>query len=312
MKRILQAVAFSILLSGIPAAWAAPAACDRSCLYGILDQYLQALRAHNPAAAPLAANIRSTENNVVLRPGDGLWGTITGMTDYELRFADTQAEEIGFYGVAIETDTPSPFALRLKVRDRRITEAELIVARPQEAGVPFVNGKLKAIPIMNEDVPPAERSSRAQMIRLVNGYFDTLQRNDGTLHTAFAPTCNRREDGFETTNHPNSGYGDITALGCEAQFKLGWYRFDDELRARRFMVVDQERGLVMAAGFIDHAGRFGDYRLTDGRIAKNTLFHHPHSYCLLETFKLQDGKIQRVEAVFTTVPYHMPSPWVPK
>jgi hypothetical protein len=298
----------SLMVTMMPVRAAAPD-CERACLYGILDQYLHALRAHDPSAAPLAPNVRTSENNVVLKAGDGLWATITGLTSFDLRFADPRTGSIGFYGAAQESDMTSPFALRLRVRAGRIVEAETIIARPSEAGVPFVNGALQRVPVLDADVPAAERVPRAQMIRLANGYFDTLQRNDGTLHTQFAPTCNRREDGFQTTNHPNSGYGDITALGCEAQFRLGWYRFDDRLRARRFMVVDEVRGLVMTAAFIDHAGDIGDYPLTDGRTARNTLFRHPHSYCLLETFKIQGGRIAQVEAVFTMVPYRMPSPW---
>ena len=148
------------------------------------------------------------------------------------------------------------------------------------------------------------------MIALANGYFDTIQRNDGTMHTTFTDDCNRREDGFQTTNRKDNTYGDITHLGCGQQFKLGWYRFDDRLRGRRFLVVDVERGLVMAAGFIDHEGRIGDYQLSDGRTATSKIFRHPHTYCLLETFKIRGGRIQQVEAVFTTVPYNMPSPWI--
>ncbi|MEZ5744785.1 MAG: hypothetical protein R3D89_13955 [Sphingomonadaceae bacterium] len=42
-------------------------------------------------------------------------------------------------------------------------------------------------------------------------------------------------------------------MGREEQFRLGWYRYD-ELRARRFPLVDEERGIVLAHGFIDHYG----------------------------------------------------------
>jgi hypothetical protein len=245
----------------------------------------------------------------MLRPGDGLWGTISALGDYDLRFADPQTGSVGFYGVVRETDTTSPFAVRLKVRGGRVTEAETIVARAQEAGVPFVTADIQPLPVLNEIVPLAERSDRAQMIAIANGYFETIQRNDGTMHTSFTDDCNRREDGFQTTNRKDDTYGDITHLGCGQQFKLGWYWFDDRLRARRFLVVDRERGLVMAAGFIDHEGRVGDYKLSDGRTATSKIFRHPHSYCLLETFKIRGGKIQQVEAVFTTVPYSMPTPW---
>jgi hypothetical protein len=283
--------------------------CDRACLYRVLDQYLAALKAADASKAGFAANARTSENNVMLRPGDGLWGTISALGAYDLRFADPQSGSVGFYGVVRETDTSSPFAVRLKVRRGEITEAETIVARPQEAGVPFVTADLHPLPVLNEIVPVAERSDREQMIAIANGYFETIQRNDGTMHTTFTDDCNRREDGFQTTNRKDDTYGDITHLGCGQQFKLGWYRYDDRLRARRFLVVDRERGLVMAAGFIDHEGRLGDYKLSDGRAATSKTFRRPHSYCLLETFKIRGGKIQQVEAVFTTVPYYMPTPW---
>ncbi len=292
---------------GARAEAAAAKPCGRQCLYGVLDAYLGALKAKSPDRAPWAKGARYTENNVALTPGDGVWGTITGLGDYDLRFADTKTGEVGFYGVVDESDDASPFALRLKVVNGRIAEAETVVARIQDAGVPFLTGKLAPRPEMNDVLPPGQRSSRAKMIAVANGYFDTLQRNDGTLHTAFEDDCNRREDGMQTTNNPNPTYPTM-ALGCAAQFKLGLYRYDDELRARRYMVVDEARGLVMAAGFIDHSGRLGHITLTDGTTAKS-VFRRPHSYCLLETFKIRNGKIQAVEAVFTTVPYHMPPVW---
>ena len=307
MRAILAAVLLSLLTSN--AVSAAPGACDRACLYQVLDRYLAAMLAHEAAQAPFAPGVRFTENNVSLMPGDGVWATITGLGDYDLRFADPHTGGIGFYGVVRESDTASPFALRLKVRNGRITESEIIVARPQEAGVPFVTSTIATLPVLTQTVPVSERSSRDHMIELANGYFATLQRNDGTLHTDFSADCNRREDGFQTTNRKDSTYGDTPKLGCAAQFNLGWYRFDDRLRARRFLVVDEERGLVMTSAFIDHAGTVGDYKLTDGRTASSALFRRPHTYCLLETFKIRNARIEQVEAVFTSVPYRMPSPW---
>ncbi len=89
---------------------------------------------------------------------------------------------------------------------------------------------------------------------------------------------------------------------------MGYYRYNDRLRGRRFPLVDEERGLVLAGGFIDKMGRNGDYRLTDGTMAKPVVYR-PHTFYLLELFKIKDGAIEQIEANFITVPYNMPSPW---
>jgi hypothetical protein len=155
---------------------------------------------------------------------------------------------------------------------------------------------------------PAQRVSRQQMINVANGYFDTLQLNDGKLYTSLTADCNRRENGAQTTNNTGPGANPIWKYGCEQQFRLGAYRYDDRLRARRFEVVDEERGIVLAGGFIDHSGRIKEFPLTDGTTRKSN-YLRPHTFSLFEAFKIVDGKIRQVEAVFFTLPYNSPSPW---
>ncbi|HTY50550.1 MAG TPA: hypothetical protein VMB48_12750 [Steroidobacteraceae bacterium] len=314
-----------VLLAGTAAALSQPTAarsptaskpaCDRTCLYGFADRYLDALAHRDAARLPWAAHARYTENNVELAVGDGIWGTATKLGDYRLEFADVGAGQVGVFGVVQETDDRSGFALRLKIEHGRIAEAEMIVVRLADFGAlgggtnPFVNARFFDKPILEATLAPGQGSSRERMIGIANGYFDTLQRNDGRLFTRFDPQCERYEDGILTTNNPAKTLGPLTAYGCERQFRLGGYRFDDRVRDRRFPLVDRERGLVLAAGFIDHTGRMGDFRLTDGSI-EHAPVRRPHSFCYLELFKIVNGRIRQVESVFITVPYDMPSPWV--
>ena len=88
---------------------------DRAALYAVLDDYLAALQARAPQRLSWAANAMTSENNVMLEPGDGLWGTIDRLGDYDLRFADTRTGQVGFFGVTHEHAEESGFALRLKV-----------------------------------------------------------------------------------------------------------------------------------------------------------------------------------------------------
>jgi hypothetical protein len=291
-----------------------PPACDRACLYGFADRYLDALGHNDAARLPWAKEARYSENNVALAVGDGMWATTTHVDDYRLKFADVRAGEVGVFSIVEESNNRSGFALRLKVVDNRITEAEAIIVRiadfsALDGGVnPFASARFFSKPILESNLAPEQMRPRERLISVANGYFDTLQLNDGTLFTQFDPQCERYENGILTTNNPAKTLGPVTALGCEAQFKLGAYRFDDRVRGRRFPLVDEERGLVLAMGFIDHTGKLGAFRLTDGSTEQSPL-RRPHSFCLMELFKIVDGRIRQVEAVFITVPYGMPSPW---
>lgn len=288
--------------------------CDRACLYGFVDQYLAALVAKDPARVPGAKTVKFTENNVVLQIGDGLWGTISGQGTEDLRAADPAMGQVAYCGVVDERGNKAFFALRLKVEDHKIAEVETIVDRKGYGPGPFGDpATLKPVPVLLEDVPTDRRTLRERMIALADGYFNTLQLNDGQVFTQFTDDCSRRENGVWTANDPypdpNSNYSVYGKISCDQGFKLGNYRWDDRLRARRFPLVDEEKGLVLAGGFIDHAGRLETYTTTDG-VTHQSPMKSPHSFCFMETFKIVNGKIRHAEAVFITVPYYMPSPWV--
>src|SRR5262245_23407751 len=119
--------------------------CDRACLIGIADAYFAALVAHDPSKAPLAPNAKFTEQTQVLKVGDGLWKTTTeGPTIFKIPVPDPVSGQIGVIAM-ITANVPTPparaggpppppppyavqLALRLKVENRRITEAEHIYA----------------------------------------------------------------------------------------------------------------------------------------------------------------------------------------
>lgn len=280
---------------------------SRDELYEALDRFLAALDARDPSGLRWANGALYTENNVALDPGDGVWNTLTARGPYDLRFADAAHGQVALFTTVEETDAVSPAAIRLEVADGIIAGAEVVVARNKDEGFPFRGQVFEDKPAMLATVPEGERSTREELVRIANGYFETIELNDGTINTRFHPHCNRVENGVQTTNNAEFPLP-IARLGCEAQFALGWYRYDDALRGRRFPLVDEERGIVLAYGFIDHSGKLGDYTLTDGTTVSSPI-RRPHSYYLAEAFKIRDGAIEQVEAVFHTVPYRMPSPW---
>lgn len=283
----------------------------REELYGQAEAYLDALEARDPSRLAWAEGALFSENNVALEIGDGLWNTISARRrSYDLKAADPAAGEVSWFGVVEEHGIPAIMALRLRIVGGRIAEAETIVCRKVDLSpFPGIDTYLEPRPLMLADVPETRRVSRERMVAIANGYFETIELNDGTLHTEFTDDCERIENGVQTTNNAEA-FGDypIAGLGCAEQFRMGHFIFDDRLRDRRFPLVDEEKGLVLAGGFIDHTGRLVDLTWTDGTKARS-VFHYPHSFVLLELFKIVDGKIAGVEAVFVTVPYNMPSAW---
>jgi hypothetical protein len=283
----------------------------RAELYRHLDGYLAALVQRDWRKVPWAQRPFITENNVELAIDDGIWNTVDGRRGYDLRMADVHSGQVAWFGVIEEHGHPAIMALRLMVDGEGcIAEVETIVTRKVEnSPFPSIETYVEPRPLMLADVPPRQRSSRDEMVSLANGYFDTLQLNDGTIRTRFTDDCERIENGLQTTHNAEAfpNYP-IAAYGCREQFELGQYRYDDRLRARRFPLVDEEKGLVLAGAFIDHCGKLVDFTWTDGTPVKS-FYHFPHSYCLLEAFKIVDNAITGVEAVFIDVPYHMPSAW---
>ncbi|OYW47178.1 MAG: hypothetical protein B7Z08_03730 [Sphingomonadales bacterium 32-68-7] len=287
-----------------------PAAWTREQLYGHADGYLAALAARDVSRLPLAEQVVFTENNVQLMLGDGLWHTVSAVRPgYDLKIADVQTGQVAWFGIVEEHGHPSVMALRLALAGDRIAEIETIVCRKVDfSPFPSTETYLAPRPLMLADVSEAERRPRERLVAIADGYFDTLQLNDGQLFTEFTDDCDRIENGLQTTNTAIDGYP-IAALGCADQFRLGQYVYDDRLRGRRFPLIDEEKGIVLAGGFIDHAGKVVDITWTDGTTRVKSPFFYPHSFVLLEMFKIVGGKIAAVEAVFVTVPYNMPSPW---
>lgn len=294
----LMASLLLLLLGAAPTARAA--GCDSSCLAAIGDQYRAAYVAHDRSKAPFAAHVRFTENMAELPFPDGSWDVVTKEVGPALTFTDPATGGIGIYTAIMMHNTPAFLAIRLKVEHGRITQIEhLMSTRRAVSGPPTPIGdvnKLTHDPDIARVLNDAERRPRADLVRIADGYYDTLARNDGTLHTAFSPQCHRIENGLETA-------GD----GCATRFKLGYYHFNERVR-RVPVMVDEARGIVMFRGFIDHKGTMIDYTLTDGR-KMTSPFQEPHTWSFIESFKVENGQVRSVEADFIGSPYYQDSPW---
>lgn len=293
--------------------------CDRNCLIGFMDQYLDALVAHDPGRLPKAVRIRFTEDGQQLALGDGLWGTATARGRYQHYFPDPQTGNIGFLGTMRENGRPIFLVARLKIVDRKIAEIETIVPRDTtamaKAGIEKLEAMQRPESLWNEDVPVSERASRADLIRTANKYFSGLERNKPNGdYSFFADDCDRLENGMETTNAkappsaPANAGVNVMTLGCRAQFGTGFFQMVTRIRDRRFLAIDEQKGVVFSMVFFDHAGKLRQETLADGRTIPVDL-KAPFTWEMGEAFKITHGQIRRVEAVMKQSPYGMKPGW---
>lgn len=305
----LAGVAASLVLA-TPALAQQGNACDQNCLSGVMTRYLSALAAHDPGAAGFAADVRTTENDMPVKPGDGLWGTFDRFGGYRHVFSDPVSGEVAAYATIVEHGQSELMMVRLKVAAEQITQAETLVVRPQT----FLNTKLSGVkPIFNEIVAPDKRLSRETLMTIANSYFEAILHSDGDL-APFAANCNRTENGVQTTNAvvhlPGQKGPPPRPLGCHDQMNTGAFAYITEIKPRRFVIADPKHGLAFGVFMFRHNGQKLTGKSKSGKVVKMIPeATRPFNVEVSELFKIKDGKIREIEAVMVTLPYRTPDPW---
>src|SRR5215468_1165296 len=94
--KTLSAIALLMGSTMAGSASAAPA-CDRQCLEGFVDRYLDAVLAHDPSKVPMTKDVRYTEDGQLLTLGDGMWRTLHAKGHYRLFVTDVPAGQVAFF-----------------------------------------------------------------------------------------------------------------------------------------------------------------------------------------------------------------------
>jgi len=306
---VLAALAVAAAASTIAARAASAADCDRACLEGMVDRYIDALVAHDPAKIPVTPDVRFVENGVQLPLGSALWKTASGRGTYSHYFDDTTAEQAGFIGTLREHGQGMILVLRLAIRQGKIAEIEQLAIRTRNVDE---YEKLKLDPLWLAPVPQAQRLPRDQLAALVNRYYTGMQGNDPHGdYSFFHKDCNRVEHGRQTTNNAPSNYGhsdipNFVTMGCEAQFQTGFLGFVTLIRDRRYPVIDEERQTALAFAAFDHNGSIRKIPLSTGQMFNvPPYFSTPRTLTIAEGFKVLDDKLRLIEATLTESPYGM-------
>jgi len=282
------------LLAIAPAARAAEA-CGRDCLIGLADRYLDAMAAQKPAGLPWAEKVRYSENSVPMAIGDGLWGAISARSKTGLMVADPKAQEVAWLGEVEEHGQPAFFAMTMKVEGGRIARVDAVIRR--SGGPPEYSDPKAWTPDPAFGEAEKKPLTRAQLVAAVNGYLDAQEGKAAPVK--FAPDCGRKVNGMVVTKGKAATGG---VEGCQAQVKAGVFKPIETVRARRFPVVDEARGVVVVEGFEDYPEREDVYA---GHPAPAK---YPYSLGFLAAFKIRDGGIYCIEDISTALPYRMPAP----
>ncbi|HUN28412.1 MAG TPA: hypothetical protein VMV65_01275 [Alphaproteobacteria bacterium] len=265
--------------------------CDRACLGDLVTQYLKDMAAHDPAALPVAPNVRFTENGDVMKLGDGLWRTASGLGTYRQDILDVAGHTAATQAVVLEDgDKPVLFALRLKERDGKISQIETMVSRNDKSSLIFDPAGYQKGNEQMAFVPPAsEIDSRAEAIKIAMKYPQGLKVGSFVrADTPFASDAYRIENGIHT-----AGAGCARA-GCES-IKTQKIIEHPGIRAR-VAAFDAQLGIVLL--YLN----FGNTKQYGPGMALVTF----------EAFKIYGGQIHAVNAVLRMASTSATSGWGPE
>jgi len=308
MTRILAAIAMIAATGG---AASAAETCDRACLNGIVDAYLAALVAHDPSKVRIAPGAKFVENVTPTSVGEGFWKTASeAPTTFRIYVPDPVAQQVGFIGVMKEADKPVQLGLRLKLRDGQIVEVEHLIARNLRAtSLPNLQTPR---PVFSAAVPPAQRDSRDELLKIGRTYYDALVNGDGKA-TPFADDCLRRENGMQTTGNPppkTPGMGTMGAMGCAAQLDTKTMSYIKAIDNRRVEIADPEAGLVFGLSHFRHPMEQKYVEIVGvPDVQRVDLPFNPFDLPAAHIYKVSGGKMHEIEAMGFVAPYNAKTGW---
>jgi hypothetical protein len=309
--------------------------CDRQCLLNLMKSYLAALVAHDPRAVPFDKDIKFTENTANIPVGDGLWVTASGgPSEFQIFAADPVMQQVACLVMMKENINQDVLlGVRLALRRGKISEAEHHVVRENLAyAMPNLR---KPRPGLVEDLAPADRTPRDQMLDIGLSYYDALTGEDGTL-APFAEECERRENGSTSVGGkrpaasksaeakpqfpPPAGVDPEMAKlrmalaaapnTCEGQISAGVWAYITEIKNRRLLVIDEQKGLAVGFSNFYHDSKLKTAKLK-GIPGMETVQSYQGLFNMpaIHFFKIKKGKIYDIEATGLVLPYGSKTGW---
>lgn len=268
--------------------------CGEPCLLDLATSYLDGLGVADPSEVPLSPHHRLWVNGQLADTSSDIWRNFDGWS-YRHTVADPVNRQAVTLGVIYEGEAQDFIAVRVREDAGQIVESEILLSREGDFSL-FRPAEVRdANPIFGSFLPADRRQSRAELEQVARGYFEGLINGDAS-RTAFHPDCNRVENNVATTNARVGG-----SSCSEGVRRFSYMRGYHNLR---FPVIDPARGLVMTVLFIDMPEQRRTIMVRGEPIEISPERNHlPRSLYLFELFKIEDGRIRRIEAVLRNEPY---------
>jgi len=312
---------------------------DRQGLIDLMTDYFEALVSKDQSKVPIESNVKYVENTAEIPVGDGLWITASEVPgEFRIDAADVDAQQVASLAMMKEYEGDNALAaIRLKVVEGGITEAEHLVIRGDDLDAMNLANLKKPRPGLLEDVPLAEQMSREELIRIGLTYYDALTGEDGTL-SPFAAECSRHENGMITagsrpvTPPPSAGESPpegaallqspdpefaemmermaAMPFDCEGQISTGTFAYITDIKERRVLVADVQKGLAVGFSMFWHRGHLKEMPIkgVEG-IESVPAFAGTFNLPAVHFYKIKSGKIYEIEAIGFMMPYGVKSGW---
>ena len=221
--------------AGMPPMGAAPMTplsgpgCGRAQLQEGIDRYFSALASGDWAAAPLAPEVRATEQGQEVSFSEGLYAT-----QPLLKFANSvldmgQCQSLSEV-VLDEQGADVIASVRLKIEQGLIAEVESLLVRSADRFDPEALQETD-LSMWQTSVQASARATRGQLVTAVDAYLDVFGMGWGS--PALFSMCDRRHNGYSTSA--------ATCVPTDST-ALVWQR--------RYSAVDEETGMVgVMAGY---------------------------------------------------------------
>jgi hypothetical protein len=259
-----------------------------------MDAYLEALIDKKPENVPASPKLKMTNNGETAAIGETQIWKNTLLIKERQTFADPDTGEAVFFGTftnmlsdnSVTRYIPQQLyafwatvSIRIKVENGLITELEELVNDRQLRGFPALKKDIVLPdPNFGWPVPEEERSTKEEMIALIDQYWDCASGLKPIDQLPVHPDAQRFEEGYRTTNHLHSFRGDFKHNDT--------FRWDVLQENRRYPVVDPEHGIIVS------------YCMMENNVADPQTREFKRGALVVEAFRIECGLIYRLLAMF--------------